>query len=117
MARGFYTEGINDVRNEYAFDKSKRNAARHKLMCKRFIRKNWFVHNVEFECQLYRGKSKFPRKKIMTCSEMGKENRSMVQAFIKAMDKNKDKPLWVWKIIDVEAFKQIKNKIVTGFEA
>lgn len=112
--KGFFVEGKQTRKMECQNDWENKDSMRKKRRKDRWFRKKWFMQHIKFNCQLYRGDSKFPRTQELTCSEMGQNNQKFVKSFIRAMDREKKQPLWVWKIIDIETFKSRKRKILDG---
>ena len=115
--KGFRIEGKRDRVNSVSDAAAECDDFRHKIKCKRHVKKRWFMRNIKFTCQLYRGDHLYPKEKEMTCVELGESNRILVQNFITALDMGKcvDRPLWKWKIKNPDTFKKVKEKLINDF--
>ena len=113
--KGFSVEGKRDKIDALSDARDEGVEFRNKIKCKRYVKKRWFMRNIKFTCQLYRGDHLYPKEKDMTCAELGESNRKLVQNFIKTLDNGEDKPLWTWKIKNLDTFKKIKQKLINDF--
>ena len=85
----------------------------HERRKKQWAKKQWFLKNVPFECQLYRGTGKFPQPtKMMTCKQMGLENKKFIVQYGAAIKDNPNAALWSWKFVDLENFKKVRDEHV-----
>ena len=108
--KGFHVSGVAETRKECRIARDERSETRSRLFQVSFTKKKWFLRNIEFACQLYRGKSIYPKTEKLTCLDMGLKNKKLIQDFIKRLDEDESSVLWSWKIIDLDGFKKARNK-------
>jgi len=112
--QGFYTEGIDDKRREKNLSILENRLVKNTNTRNYILRKRRVLQFLKLDCQLYRGDSKFPRTAIMTCYELGKLNRQYVLNFISNMDKDNNRPLYRWKVIDVVKLQKVIRLVTDG---
>jgi len=112
MSTGFARDtGIEDRKIQHHLLAIENRKFRKKVKAKYHFRKQYVFSTVSVECQLFRGKDKFPRIKMMSLTELGKANREFILTNIKMMDKgNEDTPLYRWHVIDREKLQAILDK-------
>lgn len=100
MRRVFKHTGIADIREEYREERGTRMKNRAKMGWLRIKFTRMFRANMDWQCQLWVGDSKFPRAKMMTNAQMWKENRELEATFYRKLGEDHTiKPrLFVWKV-------------------
>ena len=110
--KGFHVSGVAETKMECRIARNQNNKLKNKLWGTRYKKKTWFLKNIDFKCQLYRGKSIFPKTEMLTCLTLGLKNKDLIQDYIKRLDKKEDTVLWQWKIIDLDAFRKARNDYI-----
>lgn len=114
--KGTHSDGIVEVRKAYRNAREETRDLRKKIQSIKSARKSWFMNNIKFDCQLYRGDNVFPREEKITAREMGQRNRILVQKFIDELDKNEEgRRLWAWRLKDPKRFKKELHSYMNNF--
>lgn len=98
--KGFRVRGVEDTRRERAISHIETMGVINKTRKLAWSTRRYVLGSFEVECQLYRGQDKYPRTKVMTCRQMGFENKNLRMNYIRSLDDGVETALWSWRLVD-----------------